>query len=186
MTTQAIFFLSQLDDKPRPALAHATHYQPVELEAFAALLARVPAELVRRATFVDLGSGMGRAVLLASRHPFKQVVGVELSPSLHEVAKANVEHARGLGVRCRDVRLRCSDVRRYRFPPGDLVLFAFNPFDDVVLRVALERAVASRGPGERALFLYNEPVHREMVVSEFARRTIADDANGLVVELRVP
>ena len=33
-------------------------------------------------TFLDLGAGMGRAMLLASRMPFREVIGVELHPDL--------------------------------------------------------------------------------------------------------
>ena len=37
-------------------------------------------------TFVDLGSGMGRAVLVASEFPFRRIVGVEIAPELHAIA----------------------------------------------------------------------------------------------------
>src|SRR5690242_15271826 len=33
--------------------------------------------------FIDLGSGMGRVVLMAAEFPFARVVGVELSPQLN-------------------------------------------------------------------------------------------------------
>jgi SAM-dependent methyltransferase len=34
----------------------------------------------RRFSFVDVGSGKGRALLLASDYPFREIIGVELSP----------------------------------------------------------------------------------------------------------
>jgi SAM-dependent methyltransferase len=40
-------------------------------------------------TFVDLGAGMGRAMLLASEYPFRSVVGVELNPTLARIARKN-------------------------------------------------------------------------------------------------
>src|ERR1700691_4568599 len=39
--------------------------------------------------FVDLGSGKGRTLLMASDYPFQRIVGVELLPALHETAKGN-------------------------------------------------------------------------------------------------
>src|ERR1700754_2580229 len=45
----------------------------------------------QRFTFVDLGSGKGRALLLASRFPFRRIVGVEIAPELSRVAAANIE-----------------------------------------------------------------------------------------------
>ena len=55
-------------------------------------------------TFIDLGSGMGRAVLVASEFPFRRVVGVEISAELHAIASDNARRYRGRQ-RCRDVEL---------------------------------------------------------------------------------
>lgn len=177
--------LGQLEPASGDAYAHATHYEPVPVEAFGELLALVPADFVRAAAFVDVGCGMGRALLLAAEHPFKQVVGIELSPALHAIARENLATARGLALRCRDMRIRRGDARRFRFPKGDLVVFLFNPFDHEVLRVVLDRIVGSRRSGDRVTLLYHVPVHRE-VVAEFAAETLYDGRAGIVATLRVP
>ena len=44
-----------------------------------------------RYVFIDIGSGMGRALLMASEFPFKQLVGIELSPTFHQIAQQNVQ-----------------------------------------------------------------------------------------------
>src|SRR3954452_4570322 len=41
-------------------------------------------------TFVDLGAGKGRALLMAAQLPFRRLVGVEFSPELTAVADRNV------------------------------------------------------------------------------------------------
>jgi methylase of polypeptide subunit release factors len=41
-------------------------------------------------TFIDLGSGKGRALVLALSYPFRRVVGVEFALELHRVAEANL------------------------------------------------------------------------------------------------
>ena len=41
--------------------------------------------------FVDLGSGKGFILFLASREPFRQIVGVELSRWLHSIATKNIQ-----------------------------------------------------------------------------------------------
>jgi hypothetical protein len=41
-------------------------------------------------TFIDLGSGKGRALLMASAYPFKRIIGVEFMPELHRVAQENI------------------------------------------------------------------------------------------------
>ena len=47
-------------------------------------------------TFVDLGAGMGRAVLLASEFPFREAVGVELHQTLAGIARKNAARWRKL------------------------------------------------------------------------------------------
>ncbi len=87
VATEALLFLGDLDPEGiGPNLVHATHYEPTPVGDLDALLAHVPFAL-ERSTFVDLGSGMGRAVLLAASRPFRQVVGVEISPALHAIAR---------------------------------------------------------------------------------------------------
>lgn len=177
--------LGQLEPASGDAYAHATHYEPVPVEAFEQLLAAVPEAHVRAAAFVDVGCGMGRAILLASEHPFRQVIGIELGPALHAIACENLAVARGLSPRCRDVRIRRGDARRFRFPKGDLVVFMFNPFDHEVVRVVLDRIAGSRRSGERVTLLYHVPIHRD-VVAEYAAQWLYDDRAGIVATLRVP
>src|SRR5436190_10221697 len=45
--------------------------------------------------FLDFGSGMGRAVILAATYPFRKVIGVELVADLHVKALENVRRALG-------------------------------------------------------------------------------------------
>jgi len=41
-------------------------------------------------TLIDLGSGKGRVLLMASDYPFKRIIGVEFMPELHRVAEGNI------------------------------------------------------------------------------------------------
>ena len=124
---------------------------------------------VREYTFVDVGSGKGRAVMLASELPFREVVGVELSADLHEVAKRNLrtwwESGRGRS----PTRLVQGDALSLSLPEGRLLIFLYNPFLAPVMRRLLERveaAVVDRG-GEIDL-LYVVP-QQETVVAEFPK-----------------
>ena len=67
--------------------------------------------------FVDCGSGAGRAVALASAFPFKEVIGVELSPALHARAQATVAAIQAADGRWAPVRLVCGDITTYALPP---------------------------------------------------------------------
>jgi len=67
-------------------------YQAIGAGVFREALRSLPPGLeARNFTFVDLGCGKGRALLLARDFGFKQIVGLELSAVLAEAARANLE-----------------------------------------------------------------------------------------------
>lgn len=78
--------------------------------------------------FVDIGSGKGRALLLASDYPFKRCSGLELSPIHHARAEQNIALYRGPAQRCRTVESLCQDATTYDFPKEDLFLHFFHSF----------------------------------------------------------
>lgn len=82
--------------------------------------------------FLDFGSGMGRAIVLAATFPFRKVIGVELVRELHSVAEENVRRARPR-LRCRDIELYNTDARKFRIPPEVTVIYLWNPFSGDVL-----------------------------------------------------
>jgi SAM-dependent methyltransferase len=85
-----------------------------------------------RFTFLDLGSGKGRALMLASELPFREVIGVELSPELHEVACKNLLQFRSSSQRCASLRSIRGDAAQFPLPAGPLVLYMWNPFCEPV------------------------------------------------------
>ncbi|MBV8117272.1 MAG: class I SAM-dependent methyltransferase, partial [Candidatus Eremiobacteraeota bacterium] len=163
VTTHALAFLSDLDpESTGDARAHATHYEPVPIATFRRLVAQLPAAVIRTSVFVDVGAGMGRAILLASEYAFKQVVGIEISPALLQTARDNLARAHDLATCCRDVRLVRGDARRHRFSAGDLVVFLYNPFDGEALDDVLDRLATRPTPGCEWI-LYYTPVHAARV-----------------------
>jgi SAM-dependent methyltransferase len=111
--------------------------------------------------FVDLGSGMGRAVLVASEFPFRRIVGVEIAPELHAIARENVRRYRGRQ-QCRDIHLVQLDALRYE-PAGEETVFFFNfPFREAFMtRVVgnLERSLAMHPRRAFLVFVNPETAH---------------------------
>jgi SAM-dependent methyltransferase len=103
--------------------------------------------------FVDCGSGAGRAVALASAFPFKEVIGVELSPALHARAQATVAAIQGADGRWAPVRLVCGDITTYALPPEPLVIYLYNPFGPRPMRRLLAGIEASLGRRPRPVTL---------------------------------
>ena len=122
---------------------HNTAYYGVAPSVFHSFIARWersrPAALVSDFSFVDLGSGMGRAVLLASQFPFRAAIGVEINPALARIARKNLALWRAAGRALAPARILCRDAVEFEFPAGPCVAFLFNPFRAPVLR----RIVAS-------------------------------------------
>ena len=108
-------------------------------------LARLPEPNYEKYTFVDLGSGKGRMLLVAAEYPFRKIQGVEFAVQLHREAEQNIVRYRHRGRRCRDIRSVNMDAADYLFPDGNLVLYLYNPFGlDVMKKVFanLEKAIA--------------------------------------------
>jgi hypothetical protein len=62
--------------------------------------------------FVDMGSGKGRALLVASEFPFAKIVGVELSQHLHQIAEENIKRYHPASQQCTAFHLHeCGRLR---------------------------------------------------------------------------
>jgi SAM-dependent methyltransferase len=79
-------------------------------------------------TFVDVGVGKGRALLLAAGMPFRKVVGVELNEALARIAQRNADlWARATKSR-RKIRVLKQDALQFRWPRAPLLVYLNNPF----------------------------------------------------------
>ena len=90
-------------------------------------------------SFVDLGCGKGRAVLMASEFRFREVVGVELHASLANIAEANVAAWNSAKRAICPVQIVCQDATEFMFPQGPCLLYLFHPFRSPVLERLIER-----------------------------------------------
>jgi len=140
-------------------------YQPIPYASFDAALKHIHVR-AGRDVFVDYGCGMGRAVVLAALHPFRQVIGVERSAQLCAMAMRNVRAA-SKKLRCPHVQIECADARRYRIPPEASLVFMFNPFDEPIVRTVLAGVRESLDHHPRDLaFIYGLPKCRCDVLRE--------------------
>jgi hypothetical protein len=180
VVTEALIFLGELDpDAIGDALEDATHYEPTPLAQFDAMLAALPVA-PESSTFIDIGAGMARVVLLASTKPFRQVTGVEVSPALCETARDNVVRWRRShpDLACKDVRIVCKDALHFTFPPGDLVVYLYNPFGESTLERLIANITDTR-TGTVAI-MYHTPVHRRVLDDNAAFKLAADLGFGLI------
>ena len=104
--------------------------------------------------FVDIGSGWGHAVLLASAYPFRCVTGVEFARELYERACANLAWAREQNLLKADqVEFRYESALETALPDGPTLFFLFHPFGEPVMRAFLDRIERSVRENPRAITL---------------------------------
>jgi hypothetical protein len=107
-------YLSDLDI-PSPNWIDGNDYLGIDPERFEVVLSSLGIAL-DDFTFIDFGSGKGRALMLASEHPFKRIIGLEFSPELHRIAEENIPRYISPTQKCRDVRSLNVDLQIMCFP----------------------------------------------------------------------
>ena len=111
------------------------------------------AEDIRGLTFVDIGAGKGRAMLLAARRPFARVMGVEYGVELAAVANQNFARYRDPAQRCHDLHCYCADATAFELPPGPLLLYFMRTFDNVMLTKMIRHIRASHDARPRRMVI---------------------------------
>jgi SAM-dependent methyltransferase len=99
-------------------------------------------------SFVDIGAGKGRALLLASEIAFRKVIGVELSAELARIAQSNVERWQRVAHPSAKIHALHQDALQFCWPRTSLLVFLYNPFACELVERLLEKleAAARRGP----------------------------------------
>ena len=145
-------------------------YQPTEPALFHEMLAslNIPFEDF---TFIDLGSGKGRTLLLASEYPFRRIVGVELLPELHRVASNNLQNFRSESQECKQLEARCENAVQFQFPAEPTVLYLFNPLPPAALAQVVRNIERSLEENPRpVLVIYHNPLLADVLAQSIRFR----------------
>ena len=119
------------------------------------LQSTAPLHSIERYTFLDVGAGKGRALLLASQFPFAAVEGVELNCSLARIAQSNID------IWLRDAKasplapitLHHADATHHPLPQTPTLAFLFHPFEDPILKRFLKHVEAHQAKHPHAFDL---------------------------------
>ena len=157
-TTGLVFGESLFDHRGHNTESRGAHYwvtgyYGVAPSAFRAALVRLDVAW-EQFTFVDIGCGKGRAMLLALEHPFREVVGVELAPALAAVAEQNLNlfHAAWKQPHV-PTRVIAGDATQFDLPGGPLLLFLYHPFAGPVMKQFLAHIKAAMDAEPREIYL---------------------------------
>ena len=159
-------------------------YQPTDPTLFREMMAELTRDSrefnFREFTFIDIGSGKGRTLLLASEYPFRKIVGVELIPELHRAAEENVAAYRSksspassdAGVErttpsdAPAITTLCLDARHFVFPDSPLLVYLFNPLPEARLREVIRNIETSWQSSPRDIWILYHNAVSERVLAE--------------------
>ena len=134
---------------PGPHIAAGTGFPPEELTAYYGVAPSIlhgvidlwlrecaPEQPIERTVFLDVGAGKGRALLLASQHPFLRVEGIELNADLAAIATGNLTRWKAHPETCAlaPILLHQGDATREPLPPEPTLAYLFHPFEEKLLR----------------------------------------------------
>lgn len=142
----------------------------------------------RRFTFVDYGSGKGRAVLLAAEMGFRRSIGVELQPSLHEVARSNGRAFRRARPGAGEVEFILGDATAFRPPEQeDALLFFYNPFGEALMEKTLATLEeVQRAAPRRRIIAYRNPVHAAVLERSGCVESLVKNRSFALYSLTAP
>jgi SAM-dependent methyltransferase len=133
-------------------------YQPIEPALFREIMGSLAIDF-SQFIFIDIGSGKGRALLLAAEYPFKGILGIELLPELHAIAQQNIDKflAERPGVAA--IESVCADATEFPLPHGPLFILLNNSLPERALRAFIANVEGSMRAVARPVFLiYTNPV----------------------------
>jgi SAM-dependent methyltransferase len=118
-------------------------------------------------TFIDVGSGKGRAILLASELPFRKVIGVELSDELARIAEQNTVQWNRFRKPKAKIRVVEEDAMRFQWPRTPLLVYLYNPFAcSLIEQMAANIAAASAAGSGLVDLLYVNPTCADTLAAQ--------------------
>jgi SAM-dependent methyltransferase len=197
VATRGIFHHDESAVQADPVFAHAKHYGGTYPRSFRRYIRSLGIDY-RDYTFVDLGSGKGKALLLAAEYPFRRVVGVELWQPWADEARRNLASAKRFKSAAGAIELVDGDAATYEYPREPLVVYVHNSFDAVLMNTVVEALQESLIRAPRHLYLiYHGPWQRHITdsvrlwkpVAEFRKCVIyhaAEDASAAMAAGHTP
>jgi len=145
------------NNKSRATWAESTQQRP-----FRELMRRL--QLPYKGDFVDLGSGKGKVLLLASEYPFSNVLGVEFAEELNVICRDNIRRYTGKKSPRSTIQVMTADVVDFRFSGREEVIYISNPFDGIILDQVLQHIIESLQSHDRALWvIYSTAIFRSIL-----------------------
>ncbi len=145
-------------------------YQPSSSVIFKRAMEKLPIRF-SESIFLDIGSGKGRALILAAEYGFKKVIGVEYATELNDIAYTNIERVRNkFSTTIFD--LQEGDALIYEIPEEVDVIYLFNPFDAHAISDLLKQVKPAFKRPKPVHLVYVHPIHCNVLESELGKPNV--------------
>ncbi len=104
-------------------------------------------------TFIDIGCGLGRPLLIASKFKFCKLIGIEIDDNVHKLAKRNLR-------KIKNIQLVCDDVLNFDIPNTNIVIYFYRPFSDTTVMFKIIRKL--KALNKKVIIIYNNPINNEL------------------------
>ena len=136
-------------------------------------------------SFLDIGCGKGRALMLASELPFQRIIGVELNPALTAIAEINLAKWKAVCHPCGDISVLNLDALDAPIPDGPVVAYIYNSFNLYVMLPFLERLQRLELDRTTPIdLIYAQPQQAKLLESMPGITLLATDSIPLTMEER--
>lgn len=152
---------------------NASSYQATKVLPLRVLFKKM--QLSKDKVLVDIGSGKGRVLLVASEFGVKHLRGIEFSANLCRIARKNIEgYCKRTNTKSNFEIIQC-DASLYELRDDEDIFFLYNPFNHVILNKVLENISRSVKRRPRPLqIVYAYPVNRAHIESFFKIKSVQD------------
>ena len=143
---------------------YAPTYYSVIKESFRSIKDR------NKLTFIDVGCGKGKVLLVASDFGFKEIIGIELSKKLLITCKINLNNYKKLKVKKKSIKLININATKYKIT-NENVFYFFDPFSKIILDNFLKKILESFKKNKRKIYIIfaNPPKQNKLLNSKFKK-----------------
>ena len=143
-------------------ISHATMYMPVSYQLLEEALQQIPA--ADKKHFMDIGCGKGRAMCVAAYYDFKKISGIDFSKEFCEAAINNISVTK-VKIPAINFSVTEADAAVANIPGDVDCIFLFNPFDETIMKKAMQHINASISNNPRRVnVIYANPLYKKLFI----------------------
>lgn len=175
--------LDKMHDVSAEDKADAVHYQASYVYNYEKFFEKLSNKIDFNSAFIDLGSGKGRAMILAAIAGFKKIYGVEFSPELNSISKQNLSNFSKKFHADVDFDVIEVNAKKYQFETDVKLVYMANPFGpDIIFKVLENIDKSLEKKSREILIVYFNPL-QEKIITSFGWQTVAEysDPSGQIL-----